>query len=228
VTGVSPFYDQMLTEDQGVARFFYKVIPLEPMDPGEASYLIEEKLKEVVADSRRKGHKLRVDPLVINRVIAISGGHPHLLQLLGSHLIEHEEEDPDGIIDSRDLYTSLARICYEDRASVYGSMLHNLELYNKVEGLHTLLGLTSASPLGIVNRGFPTRIDRQSAQSVMGASDLSWFVSNNILRPTGPDTYGLVDEFLRVRTLLDQAESEHERELLEQKLINGKVRIDYY
>jgi len=164
---------------------------------------------------------------VISRVIAISGGHPHLLQLLGSHLIEHEDEDPDGVIDSRDLYTSLARICYEDRASVYGSMLHNLEIYNKLDGLLTLFGLTSASPTGIVNRGFPTRIDKQSAQSLMDANDLSWFVSNNILRPSGPDAYGLVDEFLRVRLLLDQAESEHERELLEQRLINGKVRIDY-
>jgi len=227
VTGVSPFYDQMLTEDQGVARFFYKVIPLEPMDLDEAGYLIEEKLKEVAADAKRKGHRLHVDPSVISRVIAISGGHPHLLQLLGSHLIEHEDEDPDGVIDSRDLYTSLARICYEDRASVYGSMLHNLEIYNKLDGLLTLFGLTSASPTGIVNRGFPTRIDKQSAQSLMDANDLSWFVSNNILRPSGPDAYGLVDEFLRVRLLLDQAESEHERELLEQRLINGKVRIDY-
>jgi len=148
---------------------------------------------------------------VISRVIAISGGHPHLLQLLGSHLIEHEEEDPDGVIDSQDLYTSLDRICYEDRGSVYGSMLHNLEIYGKLDPLLTLFGLSSTSPTGIVNRGFPTRIDRSSAQSLMEAADLSWFVSNNILRPTEADAYGLVDEFLRVRILLGRAESEHER-----------------
>ena len=43
------------------------------------------------------GVKLEVDPTIVSRVVALSGGHPHLLQLLGSHLIEHEDEDPDGL-----------------------------------------------------------------------------------------------------------------------------------
>jgi hypothetical protein len=227
VTGVSPFFEQMLTEDQGIARFFYKTMSLEPLEPGEAYYLIEEKLKEVVRDARRGGHDLRIVPSVINRVVAISGGHPHLLQLLGSHLIEHEESDPDEVIDSRDLHESLVRICYEDRASVYGGMLHDLELYNRLDALHTLLGLTSTSPQQIVNSGFPTRIDRQLAQTAIEATQLSWFVSNNLLRPTGPDAYGLVDEFLRVRILLDQAESENDREMMQQRLLTGTLRVDF-
>ena len=63
--------------------------------------------------------ELSVDPDVIERTVALSGGHPHLLQLLGSHLIEHEDSDPDGVIDAHDLANSLGRICYEDRARVY-------------------------------------------------------------------------------------------------------------
>jgi hypothetical protein len=96
--------------------------------------------------------------------VSISGGHPHLLQLLGSHLIEHEDSDPDGIIDSRDLHESFQRICYEDRASVYASMLHELELYDQQEALFTLLGLTAESPYKICAPGFPTCIDRRLAQ----------------------------------------------------------------
>ena len=164
--------------------------------------------------------------MVIERVIAISGGHPHLLQLLGSHLIEHEEDNPDGIIDSYDLHESLVRICYEDRAAVYGSTLHELELYDRLEALHTLLGLASESPERIVNRGFPTRIDKELAQSAIEPTQLSWFVANNVLRPTGPEAYGLVDEFLRVRILLDEAESQNEREMMEQRILNGRVRMD--
>src|SRR5260370_645247 len=104
VTGVSPFFEKMLSEDQGISRFFYKIMSLEPLEPGEARHLIQEKLIEVAEDAESRGYDLRVDPAVIDRVIAISGGHPHLLQLLGSHLIEHEEDNPDGGIDSRDLH----------------------------------------------------------------------------------------------------------------------------
>lgn len=227
LTGVSPFYEKMLTEDQGVGRFFYKAISLEPLEPGEARYLIEEKLIQVVEDAKKQRNRLRVDPSVVTRVIAIAGGHPHLLQLLGSHLIEHEENDPDGIIDSRDLHDSLVRICYEDRGAVYGNMLHELELYNRLDAFQTLLGLSQDSPNGIVNRGFPTSIDRTCAQSAVPASALSWLVSNNLVRPTGPDSYGLVDEFLRVRLLLDQVESDNDRELMEQQLLNGTIRMEF-
>lgn len=226
VTGVSPFFEEMLSEDRGVSRFFYKVMSLEPLDPGEARQLVHGKLVEVAVHAKAKGYELDVDPVTVERIIAISGGHPHLLQLLGSHLIEHEEENPDGVIDSRDLHDSLVRICYEDRAAVYGSTLHELELHDKLEPLRTLLGLTSESPKEIVNRGFPTNIDKELAHLTLDPAQLSWLVSKNILRLTGPDAYGLVDEFLRVRILLDQAENENEREMREQRLLNARIRMD--
>lgn len=227
VTGVSPFFEKMLTEDPGISRFFYKSICLEPLEREEARDLIEQKLREVVLEAKSKGHDLRIDPSVISRIVALSGGHPHLLQLLGSHLIEHEENDPDGVIDTRDLYDSLIRVCYEDRAAVYGSLLHELELYNHLDSLHTLLGFSSESPQSIVKRGFPTRIDRQLAQSVCEAAELSWFVSNNILRVLPDDKYGLVDEFLRVRLVLDQAELEYERDRLQLQLVEWKMVDDF-
>jgi len=227
VSGVSPFFEQMLQEDNGIARFFYKSIVLEPLVLTEAHNLIAGKLRVAADDAFRRGLDLRIDPIVIDRVVAISGGHPHLLQLLGSHLIEDEDSDPDGVIDTKDLYGSLRRICYEDRSSVYNSILHELELYNHLDSFYTLLGQSQTSPLGIIKRGFPTQINRQLAQTSIGPSELSWFVTNNILRATSPDYYGLVDEFLRVRILLDQADSENDRELTEQGLLNGRLRLEY-
>jgi hypothetical protein len=227
VTGVSPFFESMLNEDRGISRFFYKVMSLEPLQEGEAHELVCGKLIEVARDARSRGYRVTVEPSVVDRVVALSGGHPHSLQLLGSHLIEHEEDNPDGSIDSRDLHDSLVRICYEDRAAVYGSILHELELYNRLDSLHVLLGLSSDSPKEIVSRGFPTRIDKELAHATVDATQLSWFVSNNVLRLTNPDHYGLVDEFLRVRMLLDKEEDEHQRELTEQRLLDGRIRMDW-
>src|SRR4030095_9587384 len=36
LAGVSPFYEQMLSEDSGIARFIYKTISLAPVCPGFA------------------------------------------------------------------------------------------------------------------------------------------------------------------------------------------------
>ena len=214
----------MLEEDQGIARFFYKVVALEALQSGEAEVLIEEKLRRVLTDARAKGLELRVDPAIITRIVAISGGHPHLLQLLGSHLVEHEEQDPDGVIDSHNLFDSLRQICYYDRAVTYDSVLHELELYNHLDTLNTLLGLSSESPPNIVNHGFPTRIDREAAQAPVDAAEPAWLVSNNILRSNEHDWYGLVDEFLRVRILLDQAETENEQQLIEARLLKPRSK----
>jgi hypothetical protein len=227
VAGVSPFYEKMLAEDAGVARFFYKVIQLQPLDQSEARDLMESKLKVVLSAAREQGFPLELDPAVIGRLVTLSGGHPHLLQLLGSHIVEHENENPDGHLDSRDLHDSLVRICYEDRAAVYSSLLHELELYNHFDSLLTLLGLSSISPSNIVNKGFPTTIDRQVAQTVVEGDELKWLVSHNIIRSTSANTYGLVDEFLRVRLILDLEESEIDRKNREQKLINARIRLEY-
>src|SRR3954467_15713419 len=81
--------------------------------------------------------------------------HPHIMQLLGSHVVEHEDEDPDGIIAGRDFLNSLRRICFEDRAAVYSATIHQLQLQDKYDSLLTLLGLTAESPLNICSRVFP-------------------------------------------------------------------------
>jgi hypothetical protein len=113
---VSPFFREMVDEDGGIVRFVYETITLRPMNPEVARQLVEAKLCKLVEETTADHLGLAINPEVIDRVIALSGGHPHLLQLLGSHLVEHENDDPDGVIDSRDLLNSLRRICYEDRA----------------------------------------------------------------------------------------------------------------
>ncbi len=108
------------------------------MLPEEAAELMEAKLTLVADKAAEEKVDLRVDPEVISRVVALSGGHPHILQLLGSHLVTHEIEDPDGVIDSRDLVNSLRRICYEDRVRAYDSTIHMLELNGRLESLSDL------------------------------------------------------------------------------------------
>src|SRR5882672_3240941 len=93
-------------------------------------------------------------------VVALSGGHPHILQLLGSHLVEHENDDPDGIINSHDLLNSLRRVCYDDRARVYDSTIHALQVHDRLDSFGLLLRS--------VPYGFPTRIDSDIAKEFLG------------------------------------------------------------
>lgn len=212
LAGVRPFFQQMVDEDAGVNRFFYKTITLEPFPTDEATELIEAKLGQAAAWAEEDGLELKIDPKVISWVVSLSGGHPHLLQLLGSHLVEHEDEDPDGVIDARDLANSLRRICYEDRARVYDSALHELEAHNRLDTLQKLLEL--ARP------GFPTLINRRAAAEAASAEAIHWLVEHNVLVARSDEHYGLVDEFLRIRMMMDSEESEVERARLEQRMID--------
>ena len=218
VSGVSPFFQKMVEEDPGIRRFFYKAITLEPMPQHEAMDLLGTKLARVVAQAQKDGIPVRVEPRVVPRIVALSGGHPHILQLLGSHLIEHENDDPDGTINARDLANSLRRICYEDRAQVYDATIHMLEMEDKLEALSELL----ASGIS----GFPTRIDRQTAISVIGKETAQWFVEHNVLTVVD-DSYALVDEFLRIRMLFDRYDSHEEQDQLEREILR-KVALPYY
>jgi hypothetical protein len=198
VSGVRPYFQLMVDEDPGINRFIYRTITLGNMTLDEATELIETKLTVVAENAEEQGIDLTIDPDVIDRVVALSGGHPHILQLLGSHLVEHENDDPDGIIDSRDLMSSLRRVCYEDRARVYDSTIHFLELHGRLDALILLL---SSIPVG-----FPTRIDRYQARRFLDTESLDWLMKHNILSAHSSEYYGLVDEFLRIRLLLDRPE----------------------
>jgi hypothetical protein len=213
VAGVSPFFQKMVDEDPGVNRFFYKTISLEPMPLEDAAELLEVKFALVTEQAEREGLEVQVQPEVIARIAVLSGGHPHILQLLGSHVIEHENEDPDGELDSNDLANSLRRVCYEDRARVYDSTLHMLELEGKLEALDEIIHRSA--------RGFPTRMGRGLATELVGKESIRWLVEHNILSQASDLEYGLIDEFLRVRLLLDSAqaaESLPERALEERRL----------
>jgi hypothetical protein len=204
VAGVNPYFRQMVGEDPGVERFFYKTISLLPMHEEDAEDLIHTKLRLVVEDAERRQLPLEIDPDVVENIVNLSGGHPHLLQLLGSHLVEHESQDPDGILDSRDLVKSLQSICYEDRARVYEEAMHKLEIEEKLDPLRSLLALATSK--------CPTRIDRGSALDSVGKEVLEWLVSHNYLTVISSDMYGLTDEFMRVRMVMDEAIQEGEKE----------------
>jgi AAA+ ATPase superfamily predicted ATPase len=213
--GVSPFYQAMVNEDPGISRFFYKTITVQPMNDEEALELIETKLHTVAERAEESGLPVRIDPGVIARIVALAGGHPHILQLLGSHLIEREEEDPDGVVDAKDLANALRKICYEDRARVYDSTIHMLEVNGRLEAIETLLALMPA--------GFPSRVDKKLAIESIGQEAAYWLMERNIIDSRNEEDYGLVDEFLRVRLLLDEADSPVTQSDIEHYLIEGAI-----
>jgi hypothetical protein len=108
-------------------------------------------------------------------MVELSGGHPHILQLLGSHLIQHEQGNPDGVLGLDDLVGALRRICYQDRGPVYASTLHRLENAGKLPSLQKLVG-AGPDGLGIASAKYPTVIpptagagyDRRGRPSVAG------------------------------------------------------------
>jgi hypothetical protein len=207
LAGVSPYFQTMVGEDEGIRRFFYKTIRLKSLTGTDSEDLLHTKLSLVAQRAEKDGIRLRIHPNVIGRVASLSGGHPHILQLLGSHLVEHENDDPDGIIDSKDLVNSLRRVCYEDRSQVYESTLHMLELEGRLDPLLELLDVGSF--------GFPTSINPEVAVETVGVETIQWFVDHNILTRTEDGGYSLVDEFLRIRMLLDQLDSNEEIQKVE-------------
>lgn len=220
LAGVSPFYQQMLNEDAGISRFIYKTIMLAPMTETEATDLMETKLGLVTSDAKASGLNVVVDPDIVQRIVGISGGHPHLLQLLGSYLVEHENENPDGIIDAQDLVTSLRRICYEDRAQVYDSALHKLKIEGQYVAFRKLMNIASTR--------FPTRIPKSEALQSVDADTLHWMYENNFFSVDEDGTYRLLDEFLRIRLLMDGESLEEERfAQLEIRLLEGGWAIPH-
>ncbi len=213
LAGVSPFYQQMLAEDSGIGRFVYKTIMLAPMSQEDATDLVETKLALVAEDARMQQMQLSIDPKIITRVVSLSGGHPHLLQLLGSYLIENENADPDGSIDAQDLTTALRRICYEDRAQVYDSTLHKLDVEGQLDTFRELIAIAPPE--------FPTRIWKEDAQEAVDSDGLHWLFEHNIVAIDSEGAYYLLDEFLRIRLLLDGTEEEERRNQLEQRLLEG-------
>lgn len=216
LAGVHPYFQLMVNEDPGINRFFYKNVMLYPMKHDETLTLLATKLdvyRESVFEESSKATE--IDHKTVERMAAISGGHPHIAQLLGSHIIENERDNPDNIIDTKDLYNSLWKICYEDREYVYNHSIHFLELNNKFILFKELLS--------IAREGFPTRIDRSDALSIASVDDLHWFALNNYFLTLEDNDYGLIDEFIRVRIMFDEAEEESaaiERRMLESEAIN--------
>jgi hypothetical protein len=64
IAGVNPYYQLMLNEDEGLQRFFYKRIELQPMPISEAQELFEAKLGIVIQDAMNRSLQIEVNPEV--------------------------------------------------------------------------------------------------------------------------------------------------------------------
>lgn len=77
--------------------------------------------------------------------------------------------------------------------------------------------------------GFPSSISRNEALKHVSREALQWLVEHNILSTHVAAFYGLVDEFLRVRFLLDQADGSHTEEQLERQILRlGDLKLDEF
>jgi hypothetical protein len=224
LAGVSPFVAAMVAEDGGVDRFIYRTINLKPFEPAESEQLLEVKFQAVLQDADDNGIDLRIQEDVVGTILKLSGGHPHLLQLLGSHVIEHECADPDGVIDTRDLVDSLRTICYESRRSVYDTLIHKMQEEGKFATFLTCIELAGGA--------FPGIISRRKAIHERGVplEDIEWLLERNILSVISESEYRIVDEFLRIRAVMDREEQRAdaiEFELLSSGELSSTSELDF-
>jgi hypothetical protein len=117
------------------------------------------------------------------------------------------------MIDAQDLTTAITRICYEDRAQVYDSLLHKLEVQGQMESFRQIVSVAQWK--------FPTRISKADALRVTDANSLHWMFEHNVLRVEADGCYSLVDEFLRIRLLMDGTEEGERISQIEQRLLEG-------
>lgn len=220
VAGISPYLDHMVQEDAGITRFIIKTLDLGTLSEEDANALVETKFATYIRSAEFKGENIQLDPEVIDRIAKLSGGHPHLIQLLGAHVIESEEQEPDGYIDLEDLTNSLKHICFEDRATVYDAMTHRLELEDKISAYREFIRLAGGR--------FPGRVPREDAQKIITHEELHWLSVNNFISVDSDGHYTVVDEFYRVRLISDEVERSEEAPesiiVIENQLIeNGEI-----
>jgi len=219
LSGISPFYEELLTEDEGLNRFIYRTINLGKLQKLEARELLESKISLVVKDARENKYPLEIDPDIIERVLSLANGHPHLIQLLGSCLIEHENSNNDGIINAYDLVNALKEICYENRAVIYNDLMNNLKLQGYYDALIKFISISRYT--------FPTSVNKNLALKKFEPEELLWLLKNNIITDYSKDNYELVDEFLRVRIILDEDASEaNSLNIIGYALLNSDSKYD--
>lgn len=210
VAGVSPFYNEMIANDEGIARFVYERYSLPPFDQDEAVEFLEEKIQTVLRSPEGRQVNLHCSDDLYPLVARVTGGHPHLLQLVGSYIIDHEDGDPDNLLDYHDLVGCFQRICFQNRGPVYEKILHEIACDGHLESLKTLLSCADSH--------CPTHISRSKASTVVEDETCQYLLKKGILSfDSGWNRYRLNDEFLRIRIILDNPDTNPKE--LEKKLL---------
>jgi hypothetical protein len=196
ISGISPFYSEMIREDAGIARFVYQRYSLTPFGVDEAIVFLEQKFRLVLDSEDAVNMNLQVDDALYEHIARVTGGHPHLLQLVGSYVIDHEESNPDTFLDKRDLVGCFNRVCFQTRGPVYEQMLHGFEADGHLESLKMLFSAAESK--------CPTIITTKRASDVVENEVGQYFIAKGLLSfDSALNTYRLNDEFLRIRMLLD-------------------------
>ncbi|MHC9540663.1 MAG: AAA family ATPase [Vulcanimicrobiota bacterium] len=104
----------------------------------------------------------------------------------------------------------------DDCDNLSREVLENIRIYGQSENIMRLYG--------IANRQLPTRINKKRALKEVGGENLDWFFKNNFLSDCYNEEYGIVDEFFKIRMMLDNA-TEKERIIAERKLIKSAAKM---
>lgn len=217
VAGVSPFYSTMIQQDAGIARFVYQRYSLPPFDLDDAMSFLREKFETVLKSEEATQVNLHCDDDLYELVARVTGGHPHLLQLVGSYILDHEDANPDTVLDARDLVGCFQRVCFQTRGPVYEQMLQSIALDGHLSALQDLLSVAAGR--------CPTHISLEKASEAIENESAKYFVSKGLFSfDSAARIYRLNDEFLRIRMLLDDPET-NPREL-EKRLLKEEQYFD--
>ncbi|MEZ5945199.1 MAG: hypothetical protein R3C18_27815 [Planctomycetaceae bacterium] len=193
--GIDPFVSRMIQYDSGIGRAFQCHIALTPWDVDTTRSFVEEKLGSIIDNANAEGNnEITYSDGLSNVIYRLSGGHPFLVQLLGSYLVRHENAVPDGLLDVTDLVGALREICMRTRRPEYNSMIEALDMNQMLEAYQRMVeSLSTKSPSTIL----PTDLIH-----IAGIDGVKWFLDNGyIFEERG--LYRLTDELLRVALLLE-------------------------
>jgi hypothetical protein len=105
IAGVNPFFKTMIEEDEGISRFFYEIINLQPMSLSEAHDLITTKFKIVEKDMKAKDMQFEVMPSIKKKIVVLSG------TLLGRRFLPVWEDQDFEKSDSFFLRSIFCSVC---------------------------------------------------------------------------------------------------------------------
>lgn len=217
--GNPPFIEEMRKTEPRIADFLVGQIDLTVLDLADARDLVRDSLLNWCEKVHKECNRtMTLEESLPNRIAILSGGHPHLLQLIGHQVIENEVNSTDWMIDGQNLNEFLTSIC--SSGGRYARLIDRLEIEGAMAPLRSLLTLATGD--------IPTKIKRTDAIDQIGEENLAKLCSMGHAYLDREDVR-IIDELFRFRLLLDSTPVHGlqaiEEQLISAELSTGQLRI---